>query len=191
MLIEGLKVETQNLMKENKQIQDRIKHVEEEFEDEREDESEIEGEETSSIHVPLEGLFSCMYCDHQCGIRKHFDDHTMTHEDTDNSNLDIKCSDCDYKCTKEVTIKKHMNRIHSDLQEKSDKNITLEISEENIKNKNEKEDKEYLEDVDDYFQIEIVDGETVYACIICDEGLDSVEEVRNHVKDEHREVVVM
>ena len=37
MLIEGLKVETQNLMKENKQIQDRIKHVEEEFEDETED----------------------------------------------------------------------------------------------------------------------------------------------------------
>ena len=32
-------------------------------------------------------------------------------------------------------------------------------------------------------------NETVYACNICDEGLDSVEEVRNHVKDEHREVV--
>ena len=102
----------------------------------------------------------------------------MTHDDIDNSNLDIKCSDCVYKCTKEVTMKKHM---------KSDKNIILENSKENIKNNNEKEDKEYLED--DYFQIEIVNGETVYACTICDEGLDSVEEVRNHVKDEHREVV--
>ena len=34
-----------------------------------------------------------------------------------------------------------------------------------------------------------MDGKKVYACNICDEGLDSVEEVRNHVRDTHREVV--
>ena len=140
----------------------------------------VERDKTSSSHVPLDGLFSCMYCDHQFGIRKYFGAHMMIHQDKDNSNLDIKCSDCVLKCTKEVTMKKHL---------KSDKNIILENSKENIKNNNEKEDKEYLED--DYFQIEIVNGETVYACTICDEGLDSVEEVRNHVKDEHREVIVM
>ena len=146
-LIEGLKVETQKLRKENEEIKHRIKHVEEEFEDETEEESEIES------HVPLEGLFSCMYCDHQFGIRKYFEAHMMIHQDKYNSNLDIKCSVCDYNCTQEITMKKHMNTIHPGLSDKSEeKNIPVDNSEGNVKNNNKKYE-DYLEDVDDFFQI--------------------------------------
>ena len=44
-------------------------------------------------------------------------------------------------------------------------------------------------DIEDYFQIEFVDGEPVFACNICNEGLDTEEEIANHIRDEHESIM--
>ena len=44
-------------------------------------------------------------------------------------------------------------------------------------------------DIKDYFQIEFVDGEPVFACNICNEGLDTEEEISNHIRDEHESIM--
>ena len=36
-------------------------------------------------------------------------------------------------------------------------------------------------DAEDYFQIEFVDGEPVFACNICNEGFNSEAEIREHI----------
>ena len=43
--------------------------------------------------------------------------------------------------------------------------------------------------VEDYFQIEIVDGETVFVCNICNEGLDNEQEITKHIKDNHESLM--
>ena len=37
--------------------------------------------------------------------------------------------------------------------------------------------------MEDYFQIEIVDGETVIVCNICNEGLVNEQKITKHIKD--------
>ena len=44
-------------------------------------------------------------------------------------------------------------------------------------------------DLEDYYQIEFVDGEPIFACNICDEGLDSEAEVTKHIKDKHESIM--
>ena len=39
--------------------------------------------------------------------------------------------------------------------------------------------------MEDYFQIEIVDGETVFVCNICNIGLDNEKEVTKYIRDNH------
>ena len=38
-------------------------------------------------------------------------------------------------------------------------------------------------DIEDYFQMEVVEGETVFVCNICNEGLDNEMEITKHIKD--------
>ena len=40
----------------------------------------------------------------------------------------------------------------------------------------------------DLFQLEIVSDEEVYVCNLCDEGLDSEHEVKEHLKEKHKKV---
>ena len=44
-------------------------------------------------------------------------------------------------------------------------------------------------DAEEYFQIEIVDGETVYVCNICNEGQDNENEFTKHIKDNHESLM--
>ena len=41
----------------------------------------------------------------------------------------------------------------------------------------------------DLFQLEVVSGEEVYVCNLCDEGLDSEAELREHLKKKHKKVL--
>ena len=43
----------------------------------------------------------------------------------------------------------------------------------------------YVVDIEDYFQIEVIEGETVFMCNICNEGLDNEMEITKHIKDNH------
>ena len=60
-----------------------------------------------------------------------------------------------------------------------------------------RENSEYVEknkvrelvDVEDFFQIEFVDGEPVFACNICEEGFDSETEVKGHINEKHKSLM--
>ena len=40
-----------------------------------------------------------------------------------------------------------------------------------------------------FFQIEIVDGQTVYACTICNEGFDHMKELKEHIEISQKDIV--
>ena len=76
----------------------------------------------------------------------------------------MKCSECEYSSDSKITLKKHINK-----------------KKHQIRNKGESESEgEY-----DLFQVEIVSDEEVYVCYLCDEGLDSEDEVKKHLKEKH------
>ena len=43
--------------------------------------------------------------------------------------------------------------------------------------------------VEDYFQLEFVDGENLFVCNVCDEGLDSETEVKQHIQEKHESLL--
>ena len=47
-----------------------------------------------------------------------------------------------------------------------------------------------FEGIDDMFQIEILEGESVFACNICNEGFDQDYEIRKHIEEDHNEIVM-
>ena len=58
--------------------------------------------------------------------------------------------------------------------------ISLEVKEE-VK-------KESLDaDLEDFFQIEVVDGETLYVCNICNDGVDNENMIKRHMHENHEE----
>ena len=73
---------------------------------------------------------------------------------------------CEYSCDSKITLKKHINKKHQ---------ITNEAESES--------EGEY-----DLFQLEIVSDEEVYVCNLCDEGLNSENEVKKHLKEAHKKV---
>ena len=40
------------------------------------------------------------------------------------------------------------------------------------------------------FQIEVVEGEQVYACNICNEGFDQDAEIKKHIGENHSEIII-
>ena len=44
-------------------------------------------------------------------------------------------------------------------------------------------------DVKDYFQLEFVDGEPLFVCHICNEGLDTEAEITKHIEDNHESIM--
>ena len=52
------------------------------------------------------------------------------------------------------------------------------------------EENTMLQDIDDHYQIEILHGEQVYACSICNEGFDTGDEVKKHISVNHEDVLI-
>ena len=46
-----------------------------------------------------------------------------------------------------------------------------------------------LDSIDDLFQIEIIEGEEVYACNVCDEGFDRKDKIRRHISTYYKELL--
>ena len=46
-----------------------------------------------------------------------------------------------------------------------------------------------MRDEQDFFQIEIMDGKTVYTCNICDEGFEHMKEIEEHVVISHKDIL--
>ena len=47
-----------------------------------------------------------------------------------------------------------------------------------------------IEGIDDHFQIEILKGELVYACNICDEGFDIEDKIKKHIAFNHKDILI-
>ena len=47
-----------------------------------------------------------------------------------------------------------------------------------------------FEDIDDTFQNEIVDGKQVHKCNICNEELDKDAEIKNHIEEKYKKIII-
>ena len=86
--------------------------------------------------------------------------------------MQIKCSHCEFCYDKELTMRKHINTKHANEETNTESTRC-----------------DFMVDQNDMFQIEIVEGEMLYACNICDEGYDSIEEVNRHIKHAHEDLL--
>ena len=51
-------------------------------------------------------------------------------------------------------------------------------------------EKEHSDGIEDLFQIEIVEGEELYACNVCNEGFEKDDEIKRHIEKDHYEMVL-
>ena len=73
---------------------------------------------------------------------------------------------CDFDCIGEITITKHVNTKHESVHSDVGEGITDKIWEGAVT------------DIKDFYQIEIYDGETLFACNICNEGVDDEHSIK-------------
>ena len=43
--------------------------------------------------------------------------------------------------------------------------------------------------IEDYFQIKVVDGETLLVCNVCNKGLDNEQKIAKHIKNNHESLL--
>ena len=74
---------------------------------------------------------------------------------------DLKCDKCDFVCDTELLIKKHVNTRHAlhKIKDKLINSVRIDCTLEGI------------EGIEDLFQLEILDGQQICACNVCDQGL--------------------
>ena len=90
------------------------------------------------------------------------------------SSVEFECEMCNSICKKENTLIKHMNTKHS---VKSKIPVNIDESEEHI----ESNDNFREEELENWFQTEIIDNEVVYICNLCDEGFGNHDTVKKHM----------
>ena len=83
--------------------------------------------------------------------------------------VDFKCSKCDFVGITHVTLMKHVNTKHAP--------VLLELDD---------QDEDLFLDL---FQMELLEGEEIYACSICNEGYDTIDEVKKHISSDHKETL--
>ena len=162
-----LKEEIEDIKRENFKTESKIISLEKEFEDESE--GDDEKEENHAWQDKQDKLYSCKYCNIQINTRTTFDDHMKSHI-MKGSKDHIKCTECEYSCKQTIALKKHINTKHQVINE--------ELGDTESES----------EDDFDLFQLEIVSDEEVYVCNLCNEGLDSAHEVKEHLKETHKKV---
>ena len=47
------------------------------------------------------------------------------------------------------------------------------------------------EDLDEWFQTEVVQGETVYVCNLCDKGFEDINKLKKHLICKHKDAIVV
>ena len=169
--IDVLKDEIDKIKAENIKITNKVNLIAEEMESETDENSD--GDE-SELHDKVElELLSCVYCKTHFGNRKYYESHMESYE----GNGIVKCLKCLYSCENKITLQKHMNTKHplidpANVLSEEDTDINCDI-----------------EDEQELYNIEMVNGEPLWACNLCNDGLDSEEEIITHIKESHNRVV--
>ena len=68
-----------------------------------------------------------------------------------------------------------------------DDKVEIEDHEDSVNE--EKNKKSECVDIKDYFQIKVVDGETLFVCNVCNKGLDNEQEIAKHIKNNHESLL--
>ena len=92
----------------------------------------------------------------------------------------IKCLECLYSCETKVPFLKHMNTKHP--------HKMLDVRENSFEGENNESETDF-EDKTSLFNIEMVNGEPVCVCNLCDEGLYNKEDLIVHMKEIHNRVL--
>ena len=83
------------------------------------------------------------------------------------------------------------NKYKNNITEK-EKNVEDKTNEQDDNESSENEEKckeSVIVDLEDYYQIEFVNGEPIFVCNICNEGLDTETEITKHIKDKHESIM--
>ena len=72
---------------------------------------------------------------------------------------------CDFACISESTMWKHINTKH--------RSVHSDIGSKLIKIK-----ESAVTDIKEFFQVKMIDGETLFACNICNEGVDDEHSIK-------------
>ena len=51
-------------------------------------------------------------------------------------------------------------------------------------------EKEEIDGIEDLFQLEIVEGEDLYACNVCNEGFENNNDIKKHIQNDHSQVLL-
>ena len=120
-------------------------------------------------------------CESDNDINSSYSNAKLFHkESVHNKGQTYKCNKCDFAGHTEVSLKKHRNTKHS-LQNNGESEVKLINKDCTL---------EGFEGIEDLFQIEVLDGEEVYACNVCNEGFDREDEIMKHILDGHKEIVI-
>ena len=154
--VKDIKDDIQKLTAANTDIEERIKHIEEEIKEE----TNNEGNSDTELNFPL------------------FKE-KVTRENS-LKGQDLKCDNCDVVCETEMSMKNHIDSKH--LFQNIERN-------ESISSKRDCS-LEGIEGIEDLFQLEVLDGEDIYACNVCDQGFDRENEIKKHILECHEEIIL-
>ena len=117
-------------------------------------------------------------------------------ENSENCQKQYNCNTCDFKCKKKITLQKHINTKHTamvkvdkqdvdfmkeNLAEIDVRETTEIVSIEEVKHNHEFSN----EELDDWFQMEVLDNEIVYVCNLCDEVFTEIDVLKKHLIQIH------
>ena len=92
----------------------------------------------------------------------------------------IKCLKCLYSCENKLTLQKYMNTKHPFIDSGNNEKVPEEDETDNDCD---------IEEDQDIYDIEMVNGEPVWACNLCSDALESQEEMIIHMQESHNRVV--
>ena len=93
---------------------------------------------------------------------------------------ELKCFKCEHVSNTEMSLKKHINTKHP-LQNMEEEEISSKEIDYNL---------DGIESIEDLFQLEFLDGDQMYACNVCDQGFDIENEIKKHIIDNHKEIII-
>ena len=92
----------------------------------------------------------------------------------------LKCDNCDFVCETEMSMMNHIDSKHlfQNIERKEINSTKRDCSLAGI------------EGIEDLFQLEVLDGEDIYACNVCDQGFDRENKIKKHILEYHEELVL-
>ena len=93
---------------------------------------------------------------------------------------EFKSDKCDFVGKTELFIKQHKNTKHP-LKNIEEKGSSIKVD----------CNLEVIEDIEDLFQLEVLDSEQVYVCNVCNHGFDMEDKIKKHIIEDHKKIITV